>query len=136
MMSGSADCSSGKKLLVMKHAEFKPDYRKVAQEAGIASANNASVQPCNLRAVIQTDEGSSQKRFKKYVELAGFSLVGGAVVGPGADPGAATPAKEKGFGSRVVKRAPTLAKKRKVEPAPAYEEEGEDEDLEREAGSE
>lgn len=99
-------------LLVLKHAEFKPDYRAIANEAVKASANNAYV--ATFSVLGQYSHTNRQKKFKKIVESAGFALVNGAVTGPN-ECGAAhvTPKKP-----RAEKAADTPAnKKRKVKEA-------------------
>ena len=73
---------------------------------------------------------SSQKRFKKIVEIGGFRLVGGAVVEPGEAGGPpSTPRK-----ARAQTNKPTEttrpAKKRKLEEMAQSEAEGDDESVE------
>jgi hypothetical protein len=69
----------------------------------------------------------SQKRFKKFVELGGFALVGGAVIeAGGSDAAHATPAKPKARGKKST-ATPMSAKKRKVKVmTPCEEDEKED----------
>jgi hypothetical protein len=98
-------------LLVIKNADFKPNYQALATEAGVNNANNASVLDSSICQF--ANYGHSQKRFKKLVENGGFELVKGVVVSPGGSADSVTtgtPAKPKG------KRAGTPgSKKRKVQ---------------------
>jgi hypothetical protein len=70
------------------------------------------------------------------VELNGFGLVGGAVVGPGGSAGALqTPAKAR-VRSKKSAATPTPAKKRKMKATTPNEEGEEEEDVTQEFGSE
>ena len=97
-------------MLVLSSAEaFKPDYHSVATAAGIASANTAYVMSPSTSALLIC---SSQKKFKKLVDTAGFQLVNGAVVAAGPDVVKATPKKPK---ARAKKTPESTLKKRKLE---------------------
>jgi hypothetical protein len=78
----------------------------------------------------------SQKRFKKFVELGGFALVGGAVIeAGGSDAAHATPAKPKARGKKPA-ATPMSAKKRKVKAMTPCEDEDEEGDIKHQTGSE
>ncbi|RMZ90447.1 hypothetical protein DV736_g2327, partial [Chaetothyriales sp. CBS 134916] len=90
-------------MLVLSTCEaFKPNYHDVATKAGICDANTA------------------QKKFKKFVEQAGYSLFKGAITAPNGDvtPVDITPNKKvsqgKKSGNKAAKTPGSNKKKRKI----------------------